>query len=52
MKEDISNTNDKGEYQEWYWDNDELYYRGTFKNLKLIGYEEWHRVKQTTFYIR
>jgi len=53
MKKTIRNKNTKGQrhgYQEWYWDN-ELSYRGNFKNGRLIGYSESHNAEQTKFYI-
>jgi hypothetical protein len=42
MNKDIDNYNDKGEhhgYQQWY-DIHGLWYRGTWKNDKPIGYTE------------
>ncbi len=42
---DIINKNDKGElhgYQEYYWSNGELYYKGLFYNGVQIDYEEWY----------
>ena len=51
---DIINYNNKGEYhdyQEWY-NLGELELRGNYKHHKEIGYEEWHAVKETTYYIR
>ena len=54
MKKTIRNKNTKGQrhgYQEWYWDN-ELSYRGVWKNNRRIGYQEWHRVKKTEYYIK
>jgi hypothetical protein len=28
-----------------------LLFRATYKNMKYIGYREWHGIKQTEFYI-
>ena len=39
-------------YQEWYYDNGSLRYRGLFKNGLEMGYEEWEYTKTTNFYIR
>jgi hypothetical protein len=55
--EDIESINPKGDhhgYQEWYYleNNHKLYLRGDMKNGNEIGYEEWHSVKRTNFYIR
>jgi len=49
---DIRNYNDKGElygYTETY--SSEIYLRGVWKNNRRIGYQEWHRVKKTEYYI-
>ena len=54
MKEDITNVNYKEQYhgyQEWYY-VDELYYRGKYKNGKLVDYSEHCMKKKTYFYIR
>ena len=55
MKSGINNFNSKGElngYQEWYyWDN-KLYYRGNWKNHERYGYSESHGIKETNFYIK
>ena len=57
MREDITNYNDNGKwhgYQEWYdiFDNYTLYFRVNYKNGKETGYEEYHGVNTTNFYIR
>jgi hypothetical protein len=46
MKQNKSN-----EYQQWS-NHIGVWYRGTYKNGKEIGYEEWYYKKQTNFYIR
>lgn len=56
MNKDITNYNSKGEwhgYQERYWDKEcnTLWYRTNYKNGSLIGYEEYHLIKQTRYYI-
>ena len=54
MKDDIINFNKFGElhgYQEWYF-GDKLMYRTNNKHLKLFGYNEWHGLKETEYYIR
>ena len=51
---DIDPTNLKGQlhgYQEWY-DDDKLVLRGHSKNDMDIGYQEYHRLKQTEFHIK
>jgi len=51
---DIENFNSKGEfhgYQEVYWLRFR-WYRGFKKNGKQIGYQEWHGVKETIYYIK
>jgi len=55
MKKDINPKNDKGDlhgYQEIYDSYGALYYIGIWKNNRRIGYQEWHRVKKTEYYIR
>lgn len=50
----IINYNSKSQchgYQEWYW-GEELKLRAYIKMDKVMGYEEFHGVKQTNFYIR
>jgi len=56
----IITKNYKGQYhgyQEWYLYNSNktingiLQLRGTYKKSEEIGYEEWHAVKETNFYI-
>ena len=52
----ITNYNSKGEwhgYQERYMDKkcNTLWYRGNTKNNDSIGYEEYHLIKQTRYYI-
>ena len=53
MKKSIRNHNKKGQthgYQEGYYVN-KLLFRATYKNMKHVGYSEWHGMKQTEFYI-
>ena len=55
MKTIIINKNDKGErhgYQEDYYSTDELAFRGNSKNNIDIGYQEYHYLNETEFYIR
>jgi hypothetical protein len=50
----IINRNSKDQYhgqQEWYNSKGELELRGTYKKSEEIGYEEWHAVKETRYYI-
>lgn len=52
---DIKTYNSKGEwhgYQEWYYNDGMLGRRGTSKNIRDIGYNEWHSSKRTTYAIR
>ena len=54
-KEDIDPKDNKGYYhgyQEWYWGNGKIWYRGKWIHGDRIGYSEWHDNKQTNFYIR
>ena len=55
MKEkDIKNYNDKGlwhGYQERY-SSDKLYLRAIYKHGQEIGYEEWHGISETNYYIK
>jgi len=51
---DIRNLNNEGEfhgYQELYVYN-LIYVRGNFKNDEEIGYQEWHTIKETEYYIK
>ncbi len=51
----IININPKGElhdYQERYWTDNKIYYRGIRKNNKRIAYNEFHSSKHTIYYIR
>ena len=53
MNKDILNYNSKGEphgYQQSFYVN-KLLFRATYKNMKYLGYREWHGMKQTEFYI-
>jgi hypothetical protein len=53
MKKEIKNYNSKGEphgYQQSFHVN-KLLFRATYKNMKYLGYREWHGMKQTEFYI-
>ncbi len=62
MGDEILNINNKGGYhgyQEWYQYytlNDveikKLTLRNMYKNDLEIGYEEYHHIKETNFYIR
>ena len=52
--EDIINKNEKGDfhgYQKRYW-RGMLEYRGIRKNHHSIGYQEYHTIKKTKFYIK
>ncbi len=45
MKKNIENLNSKGQYhgyQEWYYSNGELWYKGFCYNGELVDYEEFH----------
>jgi hypothetical protein len=51
----ITNRNNKGQrhgYQEWYWNDGDLWYRGSYKNGRLIRYEEYHGINITKYNIR
>jgi antitoxin component YwqK of YwqJK toxin-antitoxin module len=55
MNKDIITYNNNGQphgYIILYYQNGNINYRGTYKNGKEIGYEEWYYKKQTNFYIR
>ena len=55
MNKDIKNYNSKGEWhghQEWYYNNGKVAHRGTSKNTRDIGYNEWHSSKRTEYHIR
>jgi hypothetical protein len=54
MKENISNVNSKGQRHGYlhYYVKNILALRCTYKNGNPIGYEEWHNVNQTRYYIR
>jgi hypothetical protein len=57
MKKEIETLNKKYQwhgYQEWYWINNGIRFRGCNKNGKRIGYMEWHNSNWnfTKFYIR
>lgn len=52
---DINNKNSKGlihGYQEWYANDGKLTTRGNHKNIRAIGYLEWHQHNVTYFYIK
>ena len=54
-KEDMTNYNSKGQfhgYQERYHYDNKLMVRGNSKNGLDVGYQEWHNVKETEYYIR
>ena len=53
-KKYITNSNTKGElhgYQEWYYYG-VLTYRGNNKNSFDIGYNEYHSIFETNYYIK
>jgi hypothetical protein len=53
MKKDILNYNSKGEphgHQQSFYVN-KLLFRATYKNMKHVGYSEWHGMKETIFHI-
>jgi hypothetical protein len=52
MKKGILNYNSKGchGYQQSFYVS-KLLFRATYKNMKHVGYSEWHGMKQTEFYI-
>jgi hypothetical protein len=55
MKKTTYNYNSKGEwhgYQEWYYTTGNIARRGISKNIRDIGYNEWHSSKRTTYSIR
>lgn len=55
MNKNIINKDKNGNlygYQERYNDNNKLLVRGNWKNDIEIGYEEYHYIKETNFYIR
>jgi len=54
-KKDICPTDNKGRYhgyQERYYNNGKLWFRGKLIHGLVIGYVEWHDNKQTRFFIR
>jgi hypothetical protein len=49
----ITTRNDKDEnhgYQQYYWGKN-ISFRAIYKFNELIGYGEWHGIKETTFFI-
>jgi hypothetical protein len=55
MKTTIINKNDKGErhgYQEEYYSDGKLAYRGNSKNNIDVGYQEYHYLNETEYYIQ
>ena len=55
MDKDIRNTNSKGKFhgcQEWYNVDGKLAYRGNYKNNIDIGYQEYHYLNETEYYIQ
>jgi len=55
MYKEIINRNDKGErhgYQEEYYSDGKLAYRGQSKNNFDVGYQEYHYLTETEYYIR
>jgi len=53
-KKDIEPRNTKGKrhgYTETY-SSDKLYLRAIYKHGQEIGYEEWHGIPETNYYIR
>jgi hypothetical protein len=54
MKKNITNRNSKHQlhgYQEFYY-SDKMTCRVNYKNDKEIEYEEYHLIKEVTFYIK
>jgi len=60
-KKDIEPKDKRGRlhgYQQWYWTNGELKFRGKLIHYVEIGYQEWHnnigviKDSETNFYIR
>jgi hypothetical protein len=52
---DIINYNNKGQhhgYQQGYWIDNKIAHRFNKKNNELIGYAEWHAIKETEYYIK
>jgi hypothetical protein len=53
MNKEIKTKNNKGKihgYRESYYPN-KLLFRATYKNMKYLGYCEWHGMKETLFHI-
>jgi len=54
MKKDIYNYNDKYQLHGLnikYWNN-KISRRAIWKNDRIIGYTEWHALKETNYYIK
>ena len=52
---DIQNYNSKKQlhgYQQGFWDNNKVTHRYNKRNNRIIGYAEWHAIKETEYYIR
>jgi hypothetical protein len=52
---DIININSKGQYhgyQQGHWVNNKIVHRFNKINDWIIGYTEWHAIKETEYYIR
>ena len=52
---DIININSKGQrhgYQQGFWVNNKIAHRYNKRNDGIIGYTEWHAIKETEYYIR
>ena len=54
MQKDITNFNNKGQRHGYFchYVHNILLLRCIYKNSFVIGYEEWHNVRQTRYYIR
>ena len=52
---DMIKFNSKGQrhgYQQGVLVNNKIYYRGNWRNNMIIGYTEWHAIKETEYYIK
>lgn len=52
---DIINRNSKGQrhgYQQGFWVDNKTAHRYNKRNDVIIGYTEWHAIKETEYYIR
>ena len=51
----IRNKNSKGQYhgyQQGFWVDNKIAHRYNKRNDVIIGYTEWHAIKETEYYIR